>query len=64
MIFHLAPRWLGIESGTALFCVPEATFLTLRKLLTHRLAVAGTATSVFSPADVPSAAKRFVALSF
>jgi len=38
--------------------------LTLRKLLTHRLAVAGTATSVFSPADVPSAAKPFVALSF
>ena len=31
--------------------------LTLRKLMAHRLAVAGTATGPFLPADVPSAAK-------
>ena len=31
--------------------------MTLRKLMYHRLAVAGTATRAFLPADVPSAAK-------
>jgi hypothetical protein len=42
----------------------KARLLTLGKLTAHRLAVAGTAMGAFPPADVPSAAKRHVALLF
>ena len=38
--------------------------MTLRKLTSHRLAVADTATRAFLSADVPSAAKRHVAFFF
>ncbi len=42
----------------------DPELLTLRKPMSHCLAVAGTATGVFLLADVPSAAKRHVALPF
>jgi hypothetical protein len=38
--------------------------MTLRKLVLHRLAVAGTATAAFLSADVPSAAKQDAASLF
>jgi len=38
--------------------------LALRKLMLRRLAVAGTATRAFLPADVPSAANRHVPVPF
>jgi len=51
-----SPARLSSELGRAAFQA-----MTLRKPMYHRLAVAGTATRAFLPADVPSAAKRHVA---